>query len=275
MCRVLGVSASGYYAWRNRAVSQRQHDDKDLGTSIKHIFDKHNGTYGSPRVRMALVKQGRQVSRKRVARLMRQRGLKARQPRRWVRTTDSDHALPIAQNLMNRDFIASEPNQKWVSDITYIATRDGWLYLATVIDLFSRRVVGWSMSAHIDEALVHTAITMALGKRPKHDGLMFHSDRGSQYAARGIAQLCTAHGIQQSMSRRGNCWDNAPSESFFATLKRECVKERVFASRAEARSAIFEYIEIYYNRERLHSTLGYRTPVDFENAHLSITLCPL
>jgi transposase InsO family protein len=279
MCRVLGVSASGYHAWRTRRVSQRQRADTELGGSIERIFDKHKGTYGSPRVRMVLSNEGRPVSRKRVARLMRQRGLRASAPRRWVRTTDSNHALPIAKNLLERDFSASAPNQKWASDITYIATHDGWLYLATVIDLFSRRIVGWSMSTHIDEALVHAAITMALHKRDKPDAhadsLIFHSDRGSQYAARGIAQLCAAHHIQQSMSRRGNCWDNAPSESFFATLKRECVKELIFTSRAEARTAIFEYIEIYYNRERLHSTLGYRTPVDFENAHRSINLCPL
>ena len=275
MCRVLGVSASGYHAWRTRGASERQRDDSQLSRSITCIFDKHKGTYGSPRVRMVLSNEGRQVSRKRVARLMRQHGLTARAPRRWVRTTDSDHALPIAKNLLERDFRASAPNQKWASDITYIATRDGWLYLAMVIDLFSRRIVGWSMSAHIDEALVHAAITMALHKRPKRDALIVHSDRGSQYAARAIVQLCTDHGIQQSMSRRGNCWDNAPSESFFATLKRECVNQRIFASRAEARTAIFEYIEIYYNRERLHSTLGYRTPVDFENAHRSINLCPL
>jgi transposase InsO family protein len=275
MCRVLGVSTSGYHAWRTRGISKRQRDDAELGRSIRGIFAKHKGAYGSPRVRMALLHEGRQVSRKRVARLMRQRGLTARTPRRWVRTTDSDHALPIAKNLLGRDFRASAPNQKWASDITYIATRDGWLYLATVIDLFSRRIVGWSMSAHIDEPLVHAAITMALQKCPKPDSLIIHSDRGSQYAARGIAQLCADHGLQQSMSRRGNCWDNAPSESFFATLKRECVNETIFASRAQARTAIFEYIEIYYNRERLHSTLGYRTPVDFENAHSSSNLCPL
>ena len=279
MCRVLGVSASGYHAWyartASKTMSQRQHDDIELGRSIERVFDKTNGTYGSPRVRMALSKEGCQVSRKRVARLMRQRGLRARQPRRRVRTTQSDHALPIVQNLLKRDFQASAPNQKWTSDITYIATSDGWLYLATVIDLFSRRIIGWSMSAHIDEVLVHTAITMALAKRPDRGSVVLHSDRGSQYAAGGIAQLCATHGIQQSMSRRGNCWDNAPSESFFATLKRECVNERTFASRAAARTAIFEYIEIYYNRERLHSTLGYQTPVEFESAFQSINLCPL
>lgn len=206
---------------------------------------------------------------------MRQRGLRALRPSRSVRTTQSDDALPIAENLINRDFTAAEANQKWASDITYIATQSGWLYLATVIDLFSRRIVGWSMSTSIDEALVHAAISMALTHRHRRATVILHSDRGSQYAARGIGQLCAAHGIRQSMSRRGNCWDNAPSESFFATLKRECVNEHVFVNRTEARSAIFAYIEIYYNRERLHSAIGYRSPVDFEAAHRSSTLCPL
>lgn len=276
MCRILGVSTSGYHAWRTRQPSLRRREDEELTRSIERVFLSNHGAYGAPRVRMALRREGRSVSRKRVARLMQQHGLRAKGPRRRVRTTISDHRLPVAENLLDRDFTASEVNQKWVSDITYIATREGWLYLSSVIDLFSRRVIGWSMSVTIDEALVQAALCMALQQRSRRRPVLLHTDRGCQYAARGIADLCASEGIQQSMSRRGNCWDNAVSESFFATLKRECVGGRQsFNNRTEARTAIFAYIEIYYNRERLHSTLGYQTPVEFEAAHLSTSPCPL
>lgn len=267
MCRVLEVSPSGYYAWRKRPVSDRACGDAVLKERITEIFTTSRGRYGAPRVHQALRRNGVRIARKRVARLMQQCSLRARTPRRRVRTTDSNHRHPVAKNLLDRQFTASAAHQKWTSDITYIATHEGWLYLAVVIDLFSRRVVGWSMSQQIDEALVRQAITMALSGKPINRDLLLHSDQGSQYAATGIGQLCRSNAVVQSMSRRGNCWDNAPSESFFGTLKRELINGHIYARRAEARAAIFEYIEVFYNRERLHSTLGYRSPIEFERDH--------
>jgi len=275
MCRLLGVSPAGYYAAAGRPVAERVHRDETLAETIEQIFDTSHGRYGSPRVHQKLRHEGVKVARKRVARLMRERSLCARRARRRARTTDSQHSWPVAGNLLERNFTATAVHQKWASDITYIATREGWLYLVVVLDLFSRRVVGWSMSQQIDAALVHRAITMAIAGKPADQPVILHSDRGSQYAATGIGELCRFNKVTQSMSRRGNCWDNAVSESFFSTLKQELINERVYATRAEARVALFEYIEIFYNRERLHSTLGYLSPAEFERTHTAINPCPL
>lgn len=275
MCRVLGVSPAGYHAWRRRPIAARLISDQQLLGAIQRIVHCTDGRYGSPRVHQQLRAEGVRVARKRVARLMRQHRLSAQvQPRR-AHTTDSRHAEPVAENLLGRNFSASAGNQKWTSDITYIATRQGWLYLAVVIDLFSRRVIGWSMSQQIDQPLVEQAIIMASAQKPVSTTVVLHSDRGSQYAALRTREVCRTHRITQSMSRRGNCWDNAPSESFFSTLKRELIRRQVYTTAKEARGAIFEYIEVFYNRQRRHSTIGYHSPVDFELAHSSSIPCPL
>jgi len=266
LCIQLGVSRSGYYAWKERPESKREQADRELAEQVVAVHQHSRGTYGSPRVHAELRARGRKVSRKRVARLMSQQGLAARQRRRFVRTTDSRHGQPVAPNLLNRDFSPPQPDGSWVTDITYIWTRQGWLYLAVILDLYSRRVVGWAMSERIDRHLVLNALDMALkGRQPPH-GLLHHSDRGSQYASEDYQQLLEARGIQCSMSRKGNCWDNAVAESFFSSLKMELVHEADFATHDQARAAIFEYIEVFYNRKRRHSSLGYVSPVDFELA---------
>lgn len=266
-CQVLEVAESGYYAWLHAQPSARQQMDDQLLSDIQAIYHQHRRLYGSPRIHAELKKRGWQCSRKRVARLMRQahlRSVRQRSPR--VQTTDSKHAYPVASNLLDRQFEAQRPNQKWVSDITYIPTQNGWLYLAAVLDLFSRRIVGWAMSAHCDAALTQNALGMALSQRQPAADLLHHSDRGSQYAAHDYQALLAQHHITVSMSRTGNCYDNAVMESFFRTLKAECVDLYVFHSRTHARSVIFVFLEVYYNRQRLHSTLGYCTPAAFEAA---------
>lgn len=265
MCRVFGITVSAYYAARARGQSARQRDDRMLGETITRIFDEHRRSYGAPRVHQQLRADGQHVARKRVARIMRQQGLRAAAPRRWVRTTDARHDHPIAENVLDRDFTAAAPDRKWAGDITYIETAEGFLYLAVVLDLFSRRVVGWAMSDRIDRQLSCSAIVMALRVRRPAAGLIVHSDRGVQYAAGDYRQLLADWSITPSMSRRGNCWDNAPSESFFATLKKEHVYRCPrYQTRDEARASIFEYIEVFYNRVRRHSYLEYVSPVAFE-----------
>lgn len=268
MCRVFGVSSSGYYAHWARSESERARQDREITEQIETVFLAHKRRYGSHRVRQALHKAGRRISRKRVARLMRQRGLRASAAPRSVRTTDSRHSEPIAPNRLARDFTATAPNQKWAGDITYVWTSEGWLYLAVFLDLFSRAVIGWSMSDSLDGELARSALRMALNDRQPGGPLIVHSDRGVQYAAREFRRLLDDWSITPSMSRKGNCYDNAASESFFATLKKELVHRTSFATRAEARTAIFEYIVCYYNRERMHSTLGYATPEEFEKTWL-------
>jgi transposase InsO family protein len=268
MCSQLSVSRSGYYAWKERPESERQKADRALAQEVEAVHQESRGTYGSPRVQAELRARGRNVSRKRVARLMGLKGLAARKKRRWVRTTDSRHAQPVAPNLLARDFSPGQPNCTWVTDITYVWTRQGWLYLAVVLDLYSRRVVGWAMSQSIDRHLVLNALDMALQGRQPPRGLLHHSDRGSQYASEDYQQLLAARGIQCSMSRKGNCWDNAVAESFFSSLKMELVHDADFATHEQARAALFEYIEVFYNRQRRHSSLGYLSPVDFELATL-------
>jgi putative transposase len=264
MCEQLEVSRSGYYAWRERPESSRQQEDQALAQEVEQVYRDSRGTYGSPRVQAEMKARGRKVSRKRVARIMKQQKLEARKRRRAVRTTDSNHQNPVAPNVLERDFSPGQPNRTWATDITYVWTGEGWLYLAVVLDLFSRRVVGWSMSEHIDTKLVLGALEMALEGRQPPLGLIHHSDRGSQYASAEYQQALASRGIQCSMSRKGNCWDNAVVESFFSSLKMELVYPTDFATRHQARSALFEYIEVFYNRERRHSALGYRSPADYE-----------
>jgi transposase InsO family protein len=275
LCRTCAVSRSGYYAWLKRRPSARRIDDEALLAEITQIHAEKHQRYGARRIWQELRRRGWRCAKKRVERLMHHHRLRARRRRAWVRTTDSRHALPIAKNVLDRQFAATEPNQKWAGDITYVPTEEGWLYLAVVIDLFSRRVIGWSMSDRIDQHLVRQAMLGALRARRPSGSLIVHSDRGVQYAAGDYQQLLRDWSVTPSMSRTGNCWDNAPSESFFATLKTELVHHESYRTREEAQRSIFEYIEIFYNRERLHSTLNYRSPVEFEQAFLSTTLCPL
>lgn len=264
LCDVLNVSRAGFYAHHTRPKSKRATRDEALGEKIVAIHKEGRRGYGSPRVHEQLVKLGEHVSRKRVIRLMQERDLRGKRRRHFHATTDSDHAMPVASNILARDFSASAPNQKWVGDITYIPTREGWLYLATLLDLFSRRVVGWSMSDRMPTSLPLAALDMALRMRRPPRGLVHHTDRGSQYASAEYQAVLAKHGLVASMSRKGNCWDNAVAESFFATLKVELVRDVDFATRAEARAAVFEYIEVFYNRQRLHSSIGYATPSEFE-----------
>jgi putative transposase len=268
MCEQLEVSRSGFYAWRERPESAHQQQDKQLAEEVAQAHSDSRGTYGSPRVHAELQAQGRKVSRKRVARLMGEQKLAARRRRRTVRTTDSNHRHPVAPNVLERDFSPEQPNSTWATDITYVWTSEGWLYLAVVLDLFSRTVVGWSMSQHIDTPLVLGALEMALQGRQPPKGLIHHSDRGSQYASTEYQRALASRGIQCSMSRKGNCWDNAVVESFFSSLKMELVYLTDFATRHQARSAIFEYIEVFYNRRRRHSSLGYLSPLEYERAAL-------
>lgn len=265
MCGVLGVAVSGYYAWRKRSECARQVQDKGLLQQIEQIYQHSRCLYGSPRIHAALKRAGIACSRKRVARLMRQAGIGSRRQRQWrMRTTDSRHAYPVAPNRLNRQFQAERPNQKWVADFTYVFTDEGWLFLAGVLDLFSRRLVGWAMSEHQDEPLVEAALRMALSGRHLSGDLLHHSDQGSQYAADAYTHLLAQHRIAVSMSRTGDCYDNAVIESFFRTIKAECVYLNHYHTRHQARQSLFEFLEVYYNRQRLHSTLGYLSPVEFE-----------
>ena len=262
MCRVLQVTRSGFYAWRKRLASARWLRDRKLLLPIRVSFYESRRTYGSPRVHRDLLANGERVSRKRVARLMREAGLESRRKKRFRRTTDSSHAFPVADNELARHFAPGQPETWWVSDITYVWTAEGWMYLASVLDLGTRRIVGWSMSERIDTALVRSALEMALGR----DGQAphgHHSDRGSQYASHEYRHLLAARGIRCSMSRRANCWDNAVAESFFSTLKVEWLDQHRFLTRAEARAAAFDFIEVFYNRQRRHSSLGYVSPEEY------------
>lgn len=272
LCGALDVSVSGYYAWRSREPSQHQQTDGWLLTRIRAAYQVGRGLYGSPRIHAVLRQQGLCCSRKRVARLMRQHGIHSRRrPKRRVRTTDSRHNRPVAPNLLKRDFSAEAPNEKWVGDILGIWTDEGWLYLAALLDTCSRFIVGWAMSVWRDEALVTAALRMALARRelPEDTDLIQHTDRGSQYTADDYLALLKDYGIQVSMSDKGNPYDNAIMESFFSTLRAELTDLERFATRQAARTAVFEFIEVFYNRQRLHSSLGYHSPAAFEAAHLS------
>ena len=260
LCEVLGVSRSGYYDCARRPESRQAAADRVLAAEIRATHADSRGRYGSPRVHAALRAQGRRVGRKRVARLMRGMGLSARRGRRFRCTTDSRHAFPVAPNLLDRDFTAAAPDRVWLADLTYLWTAEGWLYLAVVLDLCTRRVVGWAMADHLGHELALAALDMAIACRRPAPGLLHHADRGVQYAAHGYRRRLAEHGMLCSMSRKGNCWDNAPMESFYATLKGELVEQRDYLTRDEARADVFQYLEGFYNRRRLHSALGYLTP---------------
>jgi len=266
LCQVLNVSRSGYYAWRKRPpLSKRSQRRAELSRQIKRAYEESRRSYGSPRITVELKSCGVQVCLNTVAKYMREDGVFVRPPRRFVpRTTDGDHGHPIAPNLLERDFAATAPNQKWVSDLTYIWSGEGWLYLSIVMDLFSRRIVGWSMSNTMKADGVAQAMTMAVKNRKPAKDLIHHSDRGCQYACRLYRRMLDHHQIAASMSRTGDCYDNAPAESFFGTLKTELVHKEYYRTRAEARSSVFQWIECWYNRRRRHSSLGYLSPEAFE-----------
>ena len=269
LCQALEVSESGYYAWKTRQVSQHCREDARLSAEIQQIFLEHRQVYGSPRIHAVLQARGAHCSRKRVARLMQQLGLSAQAKRSRKPTTKSDLGARFAPNLLNREFSAQEPNSKWVTDTKAVETAEGWLYLAVVLDLFPRMVVGWAMAATEDGQLVELALRMAVAQRHPQVGLLHHSDRGSEFTSDRYQVALKELGIQVSMSRTGNCYDNAAMESFFATLTKECTDRTRFQTRQQARSAIFEYLECFYNPVRLHSTLQYSSPVAFERANES------
>lgn len=264
MTRALKVSSAGYYAWRTRPESPRTSANRALLTEIRVIHAQSRRTYGSPSIWGALVKRGLRVNEKRVARLMREAGIRAKTVKKWRATTDSAHKLPVAPNALARQFAPTAPNRVWAGDITYVWTDEGWLYLAVVLDLYSRAVIGWAMGPRLTADVATDALTMALWRRNPAPGLLHHSDRGVQYASRDYQRQLDAAGIRCSMSRKANCWDNACVESFFGTLKKELIHDRRYATREEAKQDVFEYIEVFYNRQRRHTTLGYRSPAEFE-----------
>jgi putative transposase len=261
------VSESGYHAWAAREPSAAERRRAELVAAIEAVHAEVKGRYGSPRMAAALNARGHDCAENTVASLMKTNGIRARSAKRFVRTTDSRHGLPVADNLLDRQFEPGGPNRAWSADITYIPTADGWLYLAVVEDLFSRMIVGWSMDATMTSRLVVDALGMAVSRRLPGAGLLAHSDRGSQYASEHYQLLLGEHGITCSMSGVGQCWDNAPVESFFASLKRELVHDESYTTRDEAKASIFEYVEAFYNRVRLHSSLGYLSPEQFERLH--------
>jgi transposase InsO family protein len=266
LCDVLRVSAGGYYTWRRRPASARQRRRDALVVELRAIHQEVQGRYGSPRMHAELAARGRACCVNTVARLMRTHGIAAKTRRKFRHTTDSNHDRPVAANVLDRQFEPAAANRAWVADITYIPTREGWLYLAAVEDLYSRQIVGWSMGERISSRLVVDALEMAVSRRLPGAGLVAHSDRGSQYASEHYQRLLAKHGITCSMSRRGDCWDNAPMESFFASLKKELVHDEDYQTRAEARVSVFEYIEVFYNRVRRHSALRYLSPAEYEQA---------
>ena len=264
MCALLAVCRSAYYDWLQRQPTANEQEDQQLMKSIQIEFDKGRANYGTRRIKQALAQQEVSVSRRRIGRLMVELGLACKTKRKFKATTNSKHDLPIAENHLKREFTVAQPNQVYVGDITYIPTREGWLYLAVVIDLYSRQIVGWSMAERMQATLVNDALSMAIWKRKPAKGLIWHTDRGSQYASNSHRLLLEQHGIVQSMSRKGDCWDNAVAESFFHSLKTELVHHERYSTRTVAKQSIFEYIEVFYNRQRLHSSNGYLSPVDYE-----------
>lgn len=265
MARLLGVSRGGYYAWKKRPESARRRQEKDLLERIRETQRRVKYRYGSPRMTRELARGGFSVGHNRVARLMAKHNLGAKPRKKHRVTTDSKHGLAVAENLLARQFAVSGPDQAWVSDLTYLPTGEGWLYLAVVIDLYARKVVGWALSTSLASELVIRAFQMACLNRQPPKGLLFHSDRGVQYASRAFREKLDDWGVRQSMSRKGDPWDNACAETFFKSLKTELIGNHIYRTRAEARTAVFEYIEIFYNRIRLHSVLDYRPPVEYES----------
>lgn len=275
LLRVLDVSASAFYQWQKRPESQRARQKKQLTAQVCEFFHASKGRYGSPRIHQDLQALGVRCSQKRVARLMKEQNLTVCKPRKFVATTDSGHAFPVAHNLLNREYqveVVTGLNRAWAGDITYVPTAQGWLYVAVVLDLKSRKVIGWSMKDSLEQTLVHEALEMAVGQRLSAKvpaALLFHSDQGSQYAAYDFQEQLEGWGITCSMSRKGNCWDNAVVESFFATLKKEEVHREDYLTHEQAKASLFHYIEIFYNRKRRHSALGYISPLDYEQSLLN------
>lgn len=264
MCRVLKVTAQGYYNWKNSPESRRSKANRQLLTEIRMAHAASRQTYGSTRIHAELIASGIECSRGRVARLMRANRIRARHKRKFRVTTDSRHKLPVAANVLERNFLQKESNAVWAADITYIPTREGWLYLAAVLDLHSRKIVGWAMEGRMSADLTVRALDMALAQRNPGAELLHHSDRGSQYAAMEYQEMLNRHGITVSISRKRDCWDNAPMESFFGKLKTELVHHKDYKTHKEAKADVFDYIEVFYNRQRRHSSLGYLSPADFE-----------
>jgi transposase InsO family protein len=264
MCEVFKLSASAYYEWLKQPVSQHAREDQRLAEKINVAHQASRGTYGARRIREDLLEQGEQVSRARVGRLMKENDLKSKMKQRFKATTDSAHSLPVAPNHLERRFHVDTPDTVYVGDITYIPTQEGWLYLAVLIDLYSRAVVGWAMASHMKASLANDALLMATFKRRPAAGLLVHSDRGSQYASHLYQKTLNRHRFVCSMSRKGNCWDNAPAESFFHTLKTELCYQEVYSTRDHAKQAVFEYIEVFYNQKRRHSSIGYVAPLKYE-----------
>jgi transposase InsO family protein len=260
----MSVSRSGYYEWLNRPISNRDKENKKLTKMITEIFIQNRNIYGTRRIVKILAKDGIFISRHRIGKLMAKAGLSCKTKKKFKVTTDSKHNKPVSPNLLNRQFDVTQPDTHWVGDITYIPTKKGWLYLATVIDLYSRQIVGWSMADHMRSKLVNDAMTMALFQRKPEKGLIWHTDRGSQYASESHRSIIKDHKIVQSMSKKGDCWDNAVAESFFHTLKTELTNHYQFNNQQEAKNVIFEYIEVFYNRIRIHSANNYLAPVEFE-----------
>ncbi len=265
MCQILEVSRSGYHKYVRRKSSQRKIENMRILEEIKRIYERSRGRYGSPRIYKELRKQGIICNKKRVVRLMRVNGIRAKTKRKYKVTTNSKHNYAVAENILQQNFQTSGPNKVWLSDITYIWTNEGWIYLACVLDLYSRNIVGWKMDTTLSSSLVKAALTEAIDKRGENPGLIFHSDRGVQYASYDVRNYIKDHKMVQSMSRKGNCYDNAVMESFFHTLKTELVSSENFKTRQEAKMKVFEYIEIFYNRQRIHSSLGFYSPVEYEN----------
>jgi len=264
MCLVIGASRSGYYGWKRQPQSKRQRENEKILMEIRESHKNSHRAYGSPRITEDLRANGTKCSENRVARLMKVHGIIAKAKKKFKATTSSKHNLPVAENLLNQDFAAEKPNTVWVSDITYIWTLEGWLYLSVILDLYSRQVVGWAMSDRLTAGFVIKALHQAIGRRNPDRGCILHSDRGVQYASADFRDVLNSHGFIQSMSRKGNCYDNAVAESFFHTLKTEHVCDYRYETRTEAIQSVFEYIEMFYNRQRRHSALGYRSPVSFE-----------
>lgn len=264
MCRLLGVSRSGYYDWNMRPASARALENKRLAVEIKEIYDREKQRPGSPRITKSLRASGYRVGKNRVANIMRQQGWRAKGSKKFKATTNSRHNLPVAPNLLQQNFEATQPNQKWVSDLTYIWTAEGWLYLAVVLDLYSRMVVGWAMSERMTASIVCNALEMAIWRRKRPTGVIAHSDRGVQYCSREYQALLEKNGFICSMSKKGDCFDNAAMESWNGSLKVEAIHGERFETREEAKKHVFDYIDVYYNRQRLHSKLGYLSPVSFE-----------
>jgi transposase InsO family protein len=267
LCRLLGVTRQGYYAFARRPASARAERERTLRERLRALHAESRGTYGSPRLHAALRREGSKVSKSRVERALRSMGLQGRLRRRWRVTTHANPAHPVVANSLARDFSASRPNERWVTDISYVWTDEGWCYLAVIVDLFSRAVVGWALDTTLCTRLPLAALAMAIRRRRPAAGLLHHSDRGCQYTSAEYRAALAELGVAVSMSRKGNCWDNAVAESFFATLKAELVYRRTWPTRFELRAAVFEYIEVFYNRRRLHSSIGYRSPAELESAH--------